>query len=53
VPPHQLGEGSLSVVPGIFPDQIHVLRVWHLLNYPRQPRKWTNYFFVPRPMRGY
>jgi hypothetical protein len=29
VPPHQFGEGRLGIVPGKFPYQVHVIRVWH------------------------
>jgi len=44
MPPHQFGEGRLGIVPGKFPHQVHVVRVWHLMNYPRQRQKWTNFF---------
>src|SRR5471030_507275 len=44
VPPHEFGEGRLGIVAGKFPHQIHIVRVWHLMNYPRQSQKWTNYF---------
>ena len=39
VPPHQFGEGGLGIVSGIFPHQIHVCCVRHLMNYPRQRQK--------------
>jgi molecular chaperone DnaK len=32
------------MIAGKFPHQIHVVRVWHLLNYLRRKRKWTIYF---------
>jgi hypothetical protein len=42
--PQQFGEGSLGMVAGKFPHQVHVVRVWHLMDYPRQRQKWTDYF---------
>jgi hypothetical protein len=44
VPPHQFGEGGLGIVPGKFPHQVHVVRVWHLMNYPRRTSKVDKYF---------
>jgi hypothetical protein len=48
MPLNQSGKGGLGIVPRKFPHQIHVIRIGHLVNYPRCPPKVDNYFFFFR-----
>jgi hypothetical protein len=44
VPLHEFVEGGLGIRAGKLAQQVHVVRIGHLLNYPRRTQKWTNYF---------
>ena len=44
VPLHQPGKSLFRMMTGVFPQQVHVVRIRHLPIIPRPDRNWTLIF---------